>query len=296
MPHSLITSVWKLGASCCWIACALWQSVQPGAASMPSWRILPCIPFMYASRCGLWQAPQVSGTFARFVRLPGSLLARMLCAPWQFVHVGAEPCAAPCSALPWMLSWNLLAMLPLGSLPLAIVASSPWQREQVASTLAWFVRDAGSFARRMSCVPWQSVQVAATVLPPLRDLPWTVPLYSLTGCSWQVAQFDRLQLLGVRDLVRGHVGMWQSVHLRLRPPCTDAANFAPSTAIDLPPAPFASAAPWHMRHVSLTLGAGAAAAGLVLPNAAMATKAQKNAPAARTMIEVFIFAVPRGCE
>ena len=139
----------------------------------------------------------------------------------------------------------------------------------------------------MSCVPWQSVQVAATVLPPLRDLPWTVPLYSFTCCSWQVAQLTGFSFSAC-GILSAETSAWQSVHFRLRPPCTDAANFAPSTAIDLPSAPFASAAPWHMRHVSLTLGAGAAAPGLVLPNAAMATNAQKSAPAVRMMIDICI--------
>ena len=74
--------------------------------------------------------------FARLVRLFSSPFARMLCAPWQFVHVGAEPCAAPLSALPWMLSWNLLPTLPPGSLPCATTASLPWHFEQVFSTLA----------------------------------------------------------------------------------------------------------------------------------------------------------------
>ena len=94
------------------------------------------MPFPYASRSGLWQLPQVSGIRARLVRLSASLLARMSCAPWQFVQVGADPWAALLSALPWMLSWNLLPMLPPGSLPLATTASLPWHFEQVASTLA----------------------------------------------------------------------------------------------------------------------------------------------------------------
>jgi hypothetical protein len=34
-----------------------------------------------------------------------------MCAPWQFVHVGADAAAAPVSALPWMLSWNWLTIV-----------------------------------------------------------------------------------------------------------------------------------------------------------------------------------------
>ena len=33
-----MTSVWNRGVSCCWIPCAEWQSVQPGAARTPSCR------------------------------------------------------------------------------------------------------------------------------------------------------------------------------------------------------------------------------------------------------------------
>ena len=94
------------------------------------------MPFMYSSRWGLWHVPQVSGTVARLVRLFSSAFGRMLCAPWQLVHVGAEPCAAPFSALPWMLSWNLPPMLPPGILPVAAIVSLPWHFEHVASTLA----------------------------------------------------------------------------------------------------------------------------------------------------------------
>ena len=74
-----------------------------------------------------------------------------------------------------MLSWNLDATLPPGSFACATTASLPWHFAHVASTLAWFVRDCGSFVRRMSCVPWQSAQAAATALPPLRATPCTVP-------------------------------------------------------------------------------------------------------------------------
>ena len=165
-----------------------------------------------------------------------------------------------------MLSWNLPATLPLGSLPFAIVASSPWQREHVASMLAWFVRDAGFFACRMSCVPWQSVQVAATLLPPLRALPWTVAAYSLTGCSWQVAQLTGLSFSAC-GIFCADTSEWHAVHSSLRLPCTDDANFPASTAIALPAAFFASAAAWHMRQVSLTPGAAAGAAAAQSPGA-----------------------------
>ncbi len=60
----------------------------------------------------------------------------MVCAPWQLLQVGAEPCAAPLSALPWMLSWNLPPTLPPGNFPVAAFASLPWHFEHVASTLA----------------------------------------------------------------------------------------------------------------------------------------------------------------
>ena len=133
LPHSLITSVWKDGLSCTWIACALWQSVQPGAASMPSCRNLPCMPLPYASRSGLWQLPQVSGMRARETLLRGSDFGWMLWVPWQSVHSGADIAAADLSALPWILSSNLPPTLPLGSLPLAMTASLPWHFSQVAT-------------------------------------------------------------------------------------------------------------------------------------------------------------------
>ena len=112
----------------------------------------------------------------------------MLWVPWQLVHVGAEPWAAPLSALPWILSWNLLSMLPPGNLAWATTASLPWHFEHVASRLAWLVRDSEFFDRLMSWVPWQSVQVAATTLPPVRANPCTVPAYSVTALTWKVAQ------------------------------------------------------------------------------------------------------------
>ena len=108
----------------------------------------------------------------------------------------------------------------------------------------------------MSCVPWQSVQVAATVLPPFLATPCTVPVYSLTAFSWQVAQFTGFSFSGCGSL-SAETSAWQSVHFSFISPCTDDANFAPSTAIDLPPAPLASAAAWHIRQVSTTFGAGA---------------------------------------
>src|SRR4249919_2171829 len=149
--------------------------------------------------------------------------------------------------------------------------------------LAWLVREAGSLARRMSCVPWQSVQVAATLLPLLRDVPCTVPLYSFTACSWQVAQLTGFSLSAC-GILSAETSVWQSVHLRLTLPCTDVTNFAPSTAIDLPSLPLASAAEWHMRQVSLTDGGAVVAAALGLAWAAKARMAHMIAPVARMMI------------
>jgi hypothetical protein len=62
-------------------------------------------------------------------------------------------------------------------------------------------------------------------------------------------------------------------------PCTDDANFAASTAIDLPAAFFASAAPWHMRQVSLTGGAAAGAAAAAAQRAGANASASANAAA-----------------
>ena len=54
-----------------------------------------------------------------------------------------------------------------------------WHAEQVASTLAWFVREAGSFERRMSWFPWQSEQTALPVSPAFFDAtPWTLCSYA----------------------------------------------------------------------------------------------------------------------
>ena len=116
----------------------------------------------------------------------------------------------------------------------------------------------------MSCVPWQSVQVAATALPPLRATPCTVPAYSLTAFSWQVAQLTGFSFSGCGSL-SAETSAWQSVHFSLSSPCTDATNFAPSTAIDLPPAPLASAAAWHMRQVSFGFGGAAGLPPGLLP-------------------------------
>ncbi len=173
VPHCLIASSWNFGRSCLWISCALWQSLQPGAASMPCWRSLPCLPPVNRASTSAWQVPQVSGTRARLMRLAGSPLARMSCAPWQSVHSGANLLCGPLppTSLPCTLSWYFLPTLPPGSLAFATYASLPWHAAQVASRLAWLVRDAGSLDRRMSCVPWQSVHDAASDLPSARALP-----------------------------------------------------------------------------------------------------------------------------
>src|SRR6266498_5575371 len=89
-------------------------------------------------------------------------------------------------------------------------------------------------------------------------MPCTVVLYSFTAASWQFAQLTgfNFSACGILSAV---TSVWQSVHLRLNSPCTDVVNFGPSTAIDLPPVPLASAAAWHARQVSLTFGADAGA-------------------------------------
>ncbi len=91
----------------------------------------------------------------------------------------------------------------------------------------------------MSWVPWQSVQFAATALPPLRAVPCTVPAYSLTALSWQVAQLTGFSFSGC-GILSAETSVWQSVHLSFSSPWTEAANFAPSTAIGLPAALLAS--------------------------------------------------------
>ena len=78
--------------------------------------------------------------------------------------------------------------------------------------LAWLVRESASFARRMSWVPWQSVQVAATVLPPLRASPCTVPAYSATALSWQAAQLTGFSFSACGSFC-ADTSAWQSVHL-----------------------------------------------------------------------------------
>src|SRR5512143_4115899 len=128
----------------------------------------------------------------------------------------------------------------------------------------------------MSCVPWQSVHVAATSLPPLRALPCTVAAYSLTGCSWQLAQLTGLSFSAC-GIFCAETSEWHAVHSSLRLPCTEDANFAASTAIDFPAAFFASAAPWHRRHVSLTPGGAAGAAAT--QRAGMSANASANAAA-----------------
>src|SRR5512137_2685723 len=141
----------------------------------------------------------------------------MLCAPWQSVHSGADAAAAPFNALPWMLSSNLLPMLPPGSLPFATTASLPWHFSQVATRFAWLADDAGSFGRLISCEPWQSTQLAATALPPLRAAPCTVPAYSLPALSWQVAQSTGFSFSACGSLST-ETSAWQSVHFSCSSP------------------------------------------------------------------------------
>jgi hypothetical protein len=91
-------------------------------------------------------------------------------------------------------------------------------------------------------VPWQSVQVAAAALPALRDTLCDVPAYSFTALSWQFAHCTGCSLSPC-GILSAAMPAWQSVHLSVTAPCTDCANFAPSTAMDLPAALFASVSP-----------------------------------------------------
>ena len=199
------------------------------------------------------------GDLARDGRALGSDFGADVCAPWQLVQVGAEARAAPASACPWMLSWNLLATLPPGSFASRTIASLPWHLPQVASRFAWLVRESGSLLRLMSCVPWQSAQVAATVLPPLRAMPCTVDAYSFTGFSWQLPQSTGFSFSACGSFF-AETSAWQAVHSSFISPCTDLAKAAPSTAIDFPAEPFASLSPWHARQVSFGSAAAGAAA------------------------------------
>ena len=109
-------------------------------------------------------------------------------------------------------------------------------------------------------------------------MPWTVEPYSFAALSWQVAQSTGLSFSGCGSFW-GETSAWQSVHLRCISPCTDRANVAPSTAIDLPAPLLASLSPWHARQVSLTSGAAAAARG-AMP--AASTPRKRAATSART--------------
>src|SRR6266536_3559 len=122
-------------------------------------------------------------------------------------------------------------------------------------------------------------------------MPCTVVLYSFTAASWQFAQLTGFNVSAC-GILSAATSVWQSVHLRLNSPCTDVVNFGPSTAIDLPAVPLASAAAWHARQVSLTFGAAAGvAAGFAFADAAspMHTRAQR----VRSMVAV-VMRIPCG--
>src|SRR5512134_815797 len=144
-----------------------------------------------------------------------------------------------------MLSRYWLATLPPGRCACLMTASLPWQAPQVASRRAKFVREVGSLDFWMSCVPWQSPQLAATVLPLARAFACAVARYSLTGTSWQLAQFAGFSV-GACGSFSSDTSLWQSVHLNCIWPCTEPANALASTPIDLPLDPLVAGSLWHI--------------------------------------------------
>ncbi len=106
-----------------------------------------------------------------------------------------------------MLSWNLPATLPLGSLPLAIVASSPWQREQVAF-------DVGMVRPRCRVLRLQDVVRPVAVGAGRGDFVAALARLAVDGRRVFLDRLlvagravDGLELLRVRDLLCGHVGV-----------------------------------------------------------------------------------------
>ena len=91
-----------------WIPCAVWQSAQTGAVSLPAALVVPWMPTLYLSRTPEWHDPQVAGMFARNDRAVVSSVPRMSCLPWQSAQAGAAA-ARPAFSLAheWMLSWYL---------------------------------------------------------------------------------------------------------------------------------------------------------------------------------------------
>ena len=80
----------NLSVSARWMVCAVWQSVQTGAASLPFFSALPRARpgrNVRSTPCGTM--PQVAGMFARKTRAVLSSVPRMSCVPWQSAHAGA---------------------------------------------------------------------------------------------------------------------------------------------------------------------------------------------------------------
>ena len=90
----------------------------------------------------------------------GSLMARIVCSPWQVVHTGASLIPAE-TARPWMLCRKTPRTLA-------------WQRPQVSGTFLQKTLLALLAGPCKSCEPWQLVQTAAFKAPPARACPWTV--------------------------------------------------------------------------------------------------------------------------
>ena len=202
-----------------------------------------------AATLGLWQVPQVSGMFARLVRLSGI-------ASWRGCRAcrgssctsGAEPCAAPLQRLAVDAVVELAADVAAGQLALrddrrrCRGTSSTWPR-------GWrgWSRDAGSFDAQDVV---RAVAVGAgggdASLPPLRALPCTVPAYSRDRLLVAARAVDRLQLVGVRQLVRRHVGVAVGaleLHLAVHR-CLERSRRRRRS--DLPAAFLASLSAWHI--------------------------------------------------
>jgi hypothetical protein len=112
-----------------------------------------------------------------------------------------------------------------------IIASLPWHAPQVDSMFFGFVRDSGSFARRMPCVPWQCAG-RGQLLPPA---PPASRVAALDRVLVAGRAFDGLQLLRVRDLSRcvgvtvGALDAQRPVHRGLELRRVDADRFAGGT-------------------------------------------------------------------
>src|SRR5512143_2360546 len=95
-----------------------------------------------------------------------------------------------------------------GSLSFSSITRSLWHLRHTATTLSRKVRDLGSLAFRMSCLPWQSGHPAASLTPLARPWPWVLPAYDLAASGWHLPHETRSSLP-----CDGLASAWHVVHV-----------------------------------------------------------------------------------